>query len=186
MKKIILIAGVLLALCTNVYAADKNVKQMGVYLGATVGATKYDDDGAVTDSNFDDEDYLAQIIAGYKFNKYFALDARYVDLGNYSDSSGKVDITAWSGNVVGSYPFTNSGWEAFGQLGYGRLTGDSNCCGKDTENTATAGLGIRWSLNRHLSFSGQLDTWQFRVNGDDRNYTQYISALSAGIQYVFE
>ena len=187
MKQLFVIAGMMLALCASAYAADKNIKEMGVYIGGTAGITYYDDKGVFDDANLDDNSWAGQVIAGYKFNKYFALDARYVDLGSYSDSVSKAKLQAWSGNVVGSYPFSNSGWEIFGQLGYGQAKASTNCCGSKERDTQTGGLGVRWSLNRHLSFSGQVDTWRFKVNPIDGGKTSnYISALSGGIQYVFE
>ena len=194
MKQLFVIAGMMLALCTSAYAADKNIKEMGVYIGSTVGVSKFKDDDTIAGSDFDDNSWAGQFIAGYKFNKYFALDARYVDLGSFEDSlsADKAKLTAWSGNLVGSYPFSNSGWEIFGQLGYGQIdgttpTGRSGQLSGDKRDTQTAGLGVRWSLTRHLSFSGQVDAWRFTQNrATDGKATNYIGALSAGIQYVFE
>jgi hypothetical protein len=170
-------------------AIAEESKELGVYIAGAGGWTKWDDDNALPEQlGMDDEDYAYQVSAGYKFNRYFALDARYTWLGDYSIADESIDFAAWSVNGVGILPISNNGWELFGQLGLGQIDGDLGQLGHDKESMWTIGGGVRYSLNRKLSLSGQLDAYSFNTNkyNSDGSGRSYIGAFTLGVQYIFE
>ena len=183
-----ILASILIFASGNALAEES--KELGVYIGATGGWTKWDDDNSIPNDwcCVDDEDYAYQANAGYKFNRYFALDARYNYLGEYAVGDSKVDFTAWSLNGVGILPISDNGWELFGQLGMGQVTADARSIGRDTEGLYNLGAGVRYSLNRHLSLSTQLDAYSFNTYryGDDGSVRNSIYTWTFGIQYIFE
>jgi OOP family OmpA-OmpF porin len=182
------LASILIFMSGNALAEES--KELGVYIAGAGGWTKWDDDNSITDDwcCMDDTDLTYQVSAGYKFNRYFALDARYTGLGKYDVGNERIDFAAWSVNGVGILPISNNGWELFGQLGLGQIDGDSRHIGHDKETMWTIGGGVRYSLNRHLSLSSQLDAYSFDTNkwGDGGSKRNYIGAFTLGIQYIFE
>ena len=183
-----ILASILIFVSGNALA--KESQELGVYIAGAGGWTHWDDDNSIVNDYccMDNQDYAYQVSVGYKFNKYFAMDARYNGLGNYSVASESVDITAWSVNGVGILPISNNGWELFGQLGLGNADVDAGSVGHDKESMWTLGAGVRYSLTANLSLSSQLDvysfdTYKFGNGSSDRNY---ISAWTFGVQYIFK
>jgi len=171
-------------------ALAEESKELGVYIAGAGGWTKWDDDNSIKQDwcCMNDTDYAYQVSAGYKFNRYFALDARYTYLGDYRIEDSSIDFNAWSVNGVGIFPISNNGWELFGQLGLGQIDASASGIGHDKESMWTIGGGVRYSLNRHLSLSGQLDAYSFNTNkwGDGGSSRNYIGTFTLGIQYIFE
>ena len=182
------LVSILIFMSGNAIAEES--KELGVYIAGAGGWAKWDDDNSITDDwcCMDDKDFAFQASAGYKFNSYFALDARYTYLGNYIVNSSSIDFNAWSINGVGIFPISNNGWELFGQLGLGQIDGSASSIGHDKESMWTIGGGVRYSLNQQLSLSSQLDAYSFNTNklGDGGSNRNYIGAFTLGIQYIFE
>jgi len=186
----ITLAGIALALSiSTAQSADKPPKEMGVYLAGSAG---------IADSDGNDE-FAYQLSAGWKFNKYFAIDVRYLDLGDESASvsgfgQAEADTYSYSANAVGSYPFGND-WEVFGQLGVGRLVTDidvqcevsSQFCTegdfKFDESALSYGIGARYSVTRHLSLAAEIDGFR-EIGNTDFDIDLWVALF--GIQYVFE
>jgi len=189
-----ILASILIFVSGNALAEES--KELGVYIAGAGGWTKWDDDNTITNDwcCMDDEDYNWQVSAGYKFNRYFAMDARYNWLGEYrigepnGNTVEKVDLAAWSVNGVGIWPISTNGWELFGQLGLGQMDVSTKNLGHDKDSMWTLGVGVRYSLNRHLSLSTQLDgysfdTYKYGSSGSARNN---VYAWTFGVQYIFE
>lgn len=180
MKKGFLIAGLLVLASGSSYAEP--AKQVGVYVGANAGWTWWDDDNSLPEHRgMNDTDITWQVNAGYKFNKNFAIDARYADIGRYwVNPNTDYNFRAWTVNAVGMLPLSNSGWEIFGQAGAGQVREVKTF--RETETTYTIGAGVRYSINHHLSLSAQTDLYTW----DSNSFDNYIYTLAAGIQYIFE
>jgi OOP family OmpA-OmpF porin len=180
MKKGFLIAGLLVLASGSSYAEP--AKQVGVYVGANAGWTWWDDDNALPEHRgMNDTDITWQVNAGYKFNKNFAIDARYADIGRYwVFPNTDYNFRAWTVNAVGILPLSNSGWEVFGQAGAGQVREVKTF--RETETAYTVGAGVRYSINRQLSLSAQTDLYTW----DSNSFDNYIYTLAAGIQYIFE
>jgi hypothetical protein len=183
-----ILVSILIFMSGNAIAEES--KELGVYIAGAGGWTKWDDDNSILEDYccMDSEDMAFQVSAGYKFNRYFALDARYTWLGEYGVVVEHIDFAAWSVNGVGILPISNNGWELFGQLGLGQIDGSGRDIGHDKEGMWTIGGGVRYSLNQQLSLSGQLDAYSFNTNkwGDGGSKRNYIGAFTLCIQYIFE
>jgi len=151
-----IIVGFLLIICAAANAAEP--KERGFYIGAAVGQSIYDEDGAFG-SFGDDEDNMYQVHAGYKILKYLAVEARYVDMGSFSVGFDDIDISVTSIHVVGIIPFGTSGWELFGQLGFGDVNIDVFGLGDIEESAAAAGLGVRYHATQNFSIGVQTDVY---------------------------
>ena len=133
-------------------------KAKGAYIGASFGASVFDDDGAIG-GFFDDEDTSKQVYGGYKFFKNFAVEGRYSDLGSFSDGFDSLDITALSIHAVGIIPFGTSGWEIFGQLGFAQVNQEVSGFGDEDDTAGSAGIGVRWHINESFTVGAQIDAY---------------------------
>ena len=177
----------LVCLTTCICSAANAVepKEKGFYVGAAGGVSLYDDDGAFGASGFDDEDNVLQLHAGYKFLPYVAVEARYVDLGSYSlgffDSN--VDFKATSIHAVGMYPFGASGWEIFGQFGFGSLDIEvDGVVGIDDGGVVGGGIGVRFHPNQALSIGIQTDVYVWEDSG---LYDMGVGGTQLSINFIF-
>lgn len=152
-----ILAALLLFVCGVATAAEP--KARGAYIGGAVGASTFDDGGALAGQFFDDQDTSFQVYGGYKFFKYFAVEARYVNLGSFSDGVDSLDITAFSVHAVGVIPFGTSGWELFGQLGLGQVNQEVTGFIDEDDSAGAAGIGVRWHINESFAVAAQIDAY---------------------------
>ena len=135
---------------------------------------------------------------GYRLLKYFALEARSSDMGQYTPGTGsnvvKTDFAALTGNAVGILPFGDSGFELYGHFGAGMIARQGNTAfpvPEDHENgtVGTAGLGLRYTSSNFnaLSFSAGYDTFMFQAadNYSEKSYGQSVNMTKLGLQYHF-
>jgi hypothetical protein len=159
------------------YAAEP--LQTGMFIGGSVGTSEFDDDGAFNGLSFDDSDTAFGILAGYKFNKHFAIEARYTDTGSFklSGPGGSVDIDTdvVSIHAVGIIPFVDSGWSVYGQLGLGVVGLDASGIADEDETAGSAGLGVSYNATEHLSFAFQADAYAWE---DDEGFDDYDVAIT--------
>lgn len=159
-------------------------KESGFFLGGAVGSAKLDDDGAFSWFEFDDQDTSLTLFAGYKFIRYFGIEARVADLGTYTVSNGFISESAKATSVsihaAGYIPFGQTGWELYGQIGFGTMEFDCVGCGDET--AGSAGLGIRYSFARQLAVGVQIDAYAWE---EDADYDFSITTTQLVIQYLF-
>lgn len=201
------------------------LKERGGYVGAAYGVSSFEDDDAYASEFVDDVNYINsdldkngqawQIYGGYRFIKYFALEGRYTYFGDYSgDFDGVVffpelngvdnfqgaielEFSAFTLHALGIYPFGQSGFDIYGQLGAGILSSESRVnvsfelgSGSVTEDDSatvlSAGAGVRYTPPGFQDLTIQLayDLYAFEASiGDD--YNQSLSMGKLGIQYNF-
>lgn len=183
MYKRVMLAVLLAGLCGAASAAEP--KEKGFYIGAAGGPSLYDDDGAFSTAGFDDEDDALQLHAGYKIFPYVAVEVRYVDLGTYSlrFAGSRLDVTANSIHAVGMFPFGDSGWEIFGQLGVGTLNVDIQGAGSiDDGGVVGGGFGVRYHVTRGLSIGVQTDVYVWE---DSAIYDMGVGGTQLSLNYIF-
>ena len=179
-----LLIAVSILLTTGAALADP-AKERGGYVGASLGATTFDDGGAFAFLEQDDTDSGFSIFGGYKFFRYFAVEGRYTDFGTFSIEGLRFDASVLSAHAVGIIPFGSSGWEMFGQLGLGTL--DVRFPGQSSENetVGSAGLGLRFSPTENFSFALQLDAYAYEDTSLGPAYDIGFTATSVAFQYIF-
>jgi len=168
-------------------------------MGGSWGITSYRHDDAfdAVDTSVDDRDSSVQIFGGYRLLKYFAVEGRFSDLGDYMLTTDEVSVsfefTAWSLHAVGIYPFGGSGFDLYGELGVGTVAreikyreGDGL---NDSENTRliVAGGGLRYTPPKLSSMTVLLgyDWYRFDVRTEDDGRAQGIHVTKIGLQYNF-
>lgn len=125
-----------------------------VYVGGDLGQSKYKDacNGL---TGCDNTDTQWGLFAGYQFNRNFAAELGYHDLGSVSTSLGDIKGKSWEITGVGSVPITEQ-FSAYGKLGgyHGTYKGT----GLDNKNNdLTFGFGVQYDLNRNVGLRGE---WQ--------------------------
>jgi len=170
------VAAVLLALVAGPALAQRNDDNRagrnldGFYLGAGVGdypssvdeinsLDSIDDAGI----DFSDGDNAMKVFAGWHFNRFFAVQADYVDFGESSGAvtpsvSGTSDVQGIAPSIVGTLPigpielFARVGMMFYDvdlNLGGGRLIDES---GEDLVYSAGIGIDVLDRLNLRLEY----------------------------------
>lgn len=175
MKKVISVAGMLLLLTAGPALAQRDDDRRsgnteGPYIGGGVG----DFSAAVDEINnlddvddvgidFSDGDNAMKVFGGYRFNRFFAVQADYVDFGESSgfvspSVSGSSDVQGIAPSIVGTLPLGPV--ELFGRIGMmfyevdlnltgGRVVDES---GEDLVWSAGIGIDIAERLNLRLEY----------------------------------
>jgi OOP family OmpA-OmpF porin len=175
-----ILATLLIVVCGVATAAEPNAR--GGYIGGALGVSTFDDDGAFSGFNFDDQDTAFQVHGGYKFLKYFAVEARYVNFGTFALDGFGVDVTAASIHAVGIIPFGTSGWELFGQIGTGQVTFESTGFADEDETTVAGGIGVRYNVSQGFSVAVQTDVYVW----EDDSFGNVYDFAVGGSQLAFQ
>jgi OOP family OmpA-OmpF porin len=189
------------------YGADS-----GFYLGADLGRSDYPanvkfrvDSSTLASGNLSNHDLGWAITGGYRFNRYVAIEAGYLDLGTLSGplaniagastASGHFDLSVRGATqaVVGILPFGN--WEGYLKLGYFysdvRLSlsgvsgaGPFNYKASVSDLSEWAGVGLRYRLAQHWQVNVEYDRYgSVGDRGKTGTYTN--STPSVGFAYRF-
>jgi OOP family OmpA-OmpF porin len=185
----------------------------GWYIGGNVGQSraKIDDEriiggllagGFTTTSIEDDNRGLGfKVFGGYQFNKYFALESGYFDLGKFSFTattlppgtlSGEIKLKGVNFDAVGILPFTDR-FSAFGRIGvnYAQAkdrfsgTGAVHVLNPDRSKRAAnlkAGVGLEYDFTK--SFGMRLEAERYRIDDAVGNKGD-IDMASIGLVYRF-
>jgi OOP family OmpA-OmpF porin len=200
-----LIASALLSVSACAMAADT-----GWYIAGDIGQAKQEDgkdeiDGALVglgatgiNSSFDETDNSFSLLAGYQFNRNFALEGGYIDLGKakYTSTSslGNVDasaeVTAWKLSAVGIMPI-NDAFSVLGKLHV--LRSDVKVEASGPAGVASAsdnsfdfglGLGVEYKITSNLAVRANWDQY-IKVGDSSTTGESDIRVLSAGLKYSF-
>lgn len=136
----------------------------GGYIGGGIGQSQFDDSFIIVDFSEDDTDSAAMLFAGYKFSKYFSLEGRYTDFGSFLLSGTAADVSAVSLHAVGTVPFGDSGWELYGQLGYGSVNFEFFSFAEEDESALAGGIGLRFRPSRNVAIGVQADVFAWDNN----------------------
>lgn len=213
MKNITKIAGSLgLVGCAviNIAAADDS----GWYMGANVGRSmaNIDDDSissqlmatGVTSVTIDDDDRdtAYKIFGGYRYNKNFALEGGYFNLGQLGYTAttvptgtltGETSISGLNLDLVGSHPFSNQ-FSAFGRFGlsYAQTEDTFNKTGvvpvpanPNPDKNALRykfGVGLQYDFTEALGMRAEVE--RYRINDAVGNNAD-IDLVSIGLVYRF-
>lgn len=181
------------------------------YIGGNYGATKESVDngeiantiigGGLTSIDDDESDRGYKLFAGYQFNRYFAMEAGYVDLGDFNMEverapgtgmlNGETSYKGYNLDVVGTLPLTPR-LSAFGRVGAFRYETEENFIGtgslaaamsRDESDTGYKfGAGLEYSFTERLS--ARIEAERYRIEdmlGDNGSVNLY----SVGLVYRF-
>jgi len=138
-------------------AAEDN----GFYAGAGAGQSFVDEAG------YDDEDTAFSAFGGYQFNRYFGLEAGYVDFGELEpDAAGQaLEASSVYVTAVGTLPFTEK-FSGYAKAGFQRWNLDTAIPGlagttDDNGNDSTYGAGLQYRFNDAVALRGEYSRFEF-------------------------
>ena len=150
----------------------------------------------------DDQDTGYKIFAGYRFNRYFAIEGGYFDLGNFGFQATTVPTGTFNGDIklrgvnldlVGFVPIGDS-FSLFGRVGadYAEAkdhftgTGLVNVTGNPNPSKRAAnykfGVGVQYDFSNALSLRAEAE--RYRIDDAVGNKGD-IDLLSVGLLYRF-
>ncbi|HEY6644067.1 porin family protein [Povalibacter sp.] len=132
----------------------------GLYIGAGVGQFNVEidnlDDAQDTVENFDSDDTIFKIFAGWRFNPYIGVELDYIDLGSPEDTVNdqrvKAEINGVAPYVIGTLPLGPV--ELFAKVGYYfydiQVDTESIRALDDSSEDLVYGAGLGITLFEHL------------------------------------
>lgn len=185
----------------------------GWYAGANVGQSRATIDDARITSNLlgngfssvsiadEDRDLGYKIFGGYQFNKNFALEGGYFDLGKFGFTATTVPAGTLNGNIklkglnldaVGTLPITEK-FSAFGRVGvnYAEATDAFTGAGSVSvtnpnpskrDTNLKLGLGLQYAFNESLAMRAEVE--RYRIN-DAVGHQGDVDLVSVGLIYRF-
>jgi OOP family OmpA-OmpF porin len=178
-KALLAIAGFSAALAfAGAAAAQPSLSS--VYVGGTLGQADLKDACAGL-SDCDEKDTAWRILGGYQFNRYFAAELGYHDLGEASAPGGALEANAWELVGIAAYPLVNQ-LSVYGKLGVyrGELEG---AAGKETNSDLTYGVGLQYDFLKNVGVRGE---WQrYNKMGGGNVVETDVDVLSVGVVYRF-
>lgn len=185
----------------------------GWYGGANVGQSHATiDDGrirgglqasgfATSSINNDERDLGYKIFGGYQFNRYFALEAGYFDLGKFSfhattvpagNLNGSLKLKGGNLDAVGLLPITGN-FSIFGRVGATYANTSDSFSGSGAVRPLDPnpskrgfnyklGLGLQYQITQALAMRGEVE--RYRINDAVGNRGD-IDLVSVGLLYRF-
>ena len=134
------------------------------------------------DEDFDESEIGWKAFAGYRFVKYFGIEAQYSDWGNPESGTTQVDVNEFALFLMGIWPVAEH-FEAFGKLGYGQwnVNVDDATSGdlfEEDEWDLAYGVGIGIPFAEHFAFRVEYERYEIEN-------TDSVDMLSASIDFRF-
>jgi OmpA-OmpF porin, OOP family len=191
-----------------------NADNSGVYVSGDVGQSHFSGISGQTNNmsllgmaytdTYTDNDTGYQLGIGYQFDRYWGIEASYVNFGQANmninsistnvSSDTKLKAYGWVIAATGSAPISDN-WAVFVHLGAidGHVEKDVNNTGIDTPTVeysttstdwrATYGAGISWSFASN--WSARLGWDQYRHLGNSSIGENNVNLASIGVIYMF-
>lgn len=167
-------------------------KMAGSALGSGVGTSAF---------SADERDMGYKVFGGYQFNRFFALEGGYFNLGKFDFHSdtvpagtvrGDIELQGLNLDAVGLLPITNT-LSAFARVGVTRVEANDNFRGTgaaiiaDPSNTHREtsykfGGGLQYALTDSVAVRAEAE--RYRVN-DARGEDGDVDLFSVGVLYRF-
>lgn len=172
----------------------------GFYIGGALGQSSFDVECAGTTS-CDDSDSSWKIFGGYHFNKHFAVEFGYADLGQTTASvpvppfnvNIAFETTVWDLVAVGSLPIADR-FSIFGKAGLymadtevnGSAAGLGSVSESDNNTDLIYGIGARFDFTRNLGVRLEWQRYQ-DVGGEFFGVTAEtdVDVISAAVIWKF-
>jgi len=170
------------------------------YVGASVGQAKAKGfctfSTAIGATSCDDKDTGFKFFGGYQFDKNWAVEATYMDMGDAIGTavggSATLKTTGWGLAGVGTMPVSDA-FSVFGKLGFLRSEAKLNVTGnpefKGAGSTANIGFGASYNFTKTVALRAEWERASKVTISDIGppvvNYNVNTDFLSAGIVVKF-
>lgn len=171
MKKTVAVALLSAVVALPAYAADS-----GTYAGIKVGSNDVGFN-ALSDST----DTAYGVLLGYQYNRNFAIEGEYTDLGRFTTAAGvtgKSDV--WGLSALGVMPLQNR-FSVYGKLGIARSNTTTSAATGERRTTATYGLGGQYDATPIIGLRLSWERYGVRMIGQDANDNLY--SLAAAFRF---
>jgi OmpA-OmpF porin, OOP family len=189
MKSAISLVALVLSLLVS--PAIAQVDARGIYIGGAIGQSRVVEwcDDVPSGINCDDKDTAFKIFGGYRFNRHFAIELGYTDLGSVTLTApgvtGSAESSAFELVGVGSLPLGDR-FAVYGKAGFyrgevsGRVTTSSGTpfSGSDEGTEVTFGLGVSMDFTRNVAGRAEWQRYS-DFSGSD------IDLISIGLVFRF-
>jgi OOP family OmpA-OmpF porin len=176
----------------------------GLYVGVSAGqsSTSFESQdytfGPGASDSQDETDSAYKLFAGYNFNRNWAVEAGYADLGKPSYTTrlfgvtgvATVENTAWFVAGKGTLP-VGTALGLFAKLGVTQnkseatgSVGALSVSGSKTRTEALVGVGAQYSLTRNFGIRAEYEDFGKFGNSNDTGRTK-TSLWSVGVTYSF-
>jgi len=185
-----------LGLAVPSISTAQGMDDKGFYVGATIGQSKVKDFCSGFAVPCEDTDTALRILGGYQFNKHFALELGYSQLGEASINNGgglfaKVEATAWELVAVGMLPVADR-FSIYGKIGMYRADSDFSTnivlpglpqSFSESNNDLTFGFGLQFEISRNLALRAEYQRYQ-DLGGPQIGESD-LDVMSIGLTYRF-
>lgn len=145
--------------------ADEVGNDSGLYLGASYGG--YSSHGG----DFDDDKDLAEVIAGYRFGDVLALQAGYIDFGNFGENDVNAELKGVSLALIARLPLSDR-FGLYAKGGAFASSFDVDVLGESEtydEVDPFVGLGADYRFSSTLSLYAEYNRYNVEIDADDFN-----------------
>lgn len=150
----------------SVWAQDRADRdESGFFISGSYGG--YKSHGG----DFDDDNDLLGVSAGYQFNQFFALEADYIDFGNFGEDDVKGDLKGLGLGVVGRLPLTQS-FGVYAKAGAFASALDVDAFDDDEtydDISAFVGAGVDFRVTHSLTAFAEYNRYTVEIDEDDFN-----------------
>ncbi len=201
--------GLMVLAATSVVKAD----DAGWYMGGNIGQSTADiDNQRITDNlldggfseitiDNDDRDTGYKLFGGYQFNRNFAIESGYFDLGEFSYTAttmptgtldGQMKLRGFNLDLLGFIPFSEK-FSAFGRVGANYAEAKDRFSGTGAVNVLSPraderdtnvklGAGVQYAFTDALAM--RVETERYRINDAVGNKGD-VDLVSVGLLYRF-
>lgn len=139
--------------------------QSGPYISGSYGG--YKSHGG----EFEDENDLLGAAVGYQFSPFFALEAEYIDFGNFGDDNVEGKLKGFGLGAVGRLPLTDS-FGVYGKAGAFASAFDVDAFNESEtydEVSPFVGAGVDFRVTPHLTAFAEYNRYNVDIDKEDFN-----------------
>lgn len=166
---------------------DKNAAaENGIYVGANYGYLKVDGG-----DDFDDENDVMQGLVGYRFNQYLALEAGYINFGEYGNNLSSAETDGYTAGLKITYPIVDRVelYAKGGQLWYSTDYETLGFSDNQDEEGLFAGAGVAFKVTDRFLINAEYTWYDAEINMDNvtngANTETDFKQASIGVEYRF-
>ncbi|KAA1171473.1 outer membrane beta-barrel protein [Marinobacter salinexigens] len=137
----------------------------GPYISGSYGGYK------AHGGEFEDENDLLGLGLGYQFNEFFALEAEYIDFGNFGEDEVEGKLKGASLSAVGRLPLTES-FGVYGKAGAFASAFDVDAFGEGEtydEVSPFVGAGVDFRVTPQLTAFAEYNRYNVDIDESDFN-----------------
>ena len=169
--------------------ANDFVDNMGPYVGASYGLLNVDGD-----EDFDKEDNATKVFVGAQFHQAFALEAGYIDFGNYGNSIFNTDLDGYTLALKAGIPIGER-FTVYAQGGNLWWKADINATDERSDVDGSDffyGAGMSFALSEswqllleYTRFDVKFDRDEIGILAGIDSFDTKVDYASLGVKYTF-